>query len=291
MGRNFIFPFPALIFGAFFAGASTLFVRLSDLGPIGSAFYRALLAVPILWIWVLVEFKRSNKPIKIPLRKDFLIILWAGLFFAGDLFFWHLSIVKTSVANATLFATLSPIFVAIGMYFGFREKPKAGFVIGVILAFIGSSFLIGDGISFKREQFFGNIYGIITGMFFACYLIAVSRVRGNVSTASVMLYSTIVTALVLWPAALYLEESIFPGDLLGWYILIALALFSHVGGQGLIAFALAYLPAAFSSVTLILEVVSASLLGWVFLEEEIVLMQWIGGGIIFCGILIAGRKS
>ena len=161
MGRCAIFSFPALVFGAFFAGASTLFVRLSDLGPIGSAFYRALLAVPILWIWVLIEFKRSNRPIRIPLRKDFLIILWAGLFFAGDLFFWHLSIVKTSVANATLFATLSPIFVAIGMYFGFGEKPKAGFVIGVILAFIGSIFLIGDSISFQREQFYGNVYGHI----------------------------------------------------------------------------------------------------------------------------------
>ena len=37
----------------------------------------------------------------------------AGFCFAGDLAFWHWSIVLTSVANSTLLANLAPIFVAL----------------------------------------------------------------------------------------------------------------------------------------------------------------------------------
>ena len=33
----------------------------------------------------------------------------AGLCFAGDLFFWHLSVMHTTVANATFFATTAPM--------------------------------------------------------------------------------------------------------------------------------------------------------------------------------------
>ena len=74
-------------------------------------------------------------------------------------------------------------------------------------------------------------------------------------------------------------------------MLLSLALFSHVGGQGLIAYSLAFLPAPFSSVTLVFEVVSATLLGWVFLAETLSIVQWVGGAIIIFGIIIARKGS
>ena len=281
----------SLIFGAFFAGASTLFVRLSELGPISSGFQRAFLAIPILWVWVICErYKEPSKGIWLA-QKDLLLVILAGTFFAGDLFFWHLSIVNTTVANATLLATLSPIFVTIGMFLFFREIPSIVFVLGVFIALVGAGALIGNSAWFHQDQMLGNIYGLVTGVFFAAYLITVSCVRERLSAASVMYYSTIVTAIILLPFALILEGNIFPHSLNGWVILLALAGFSHVGGQGLIAFALAYLGASFSAVTLILEVVTATLLGWLFLSESIEMLQWCGGVIIVLGIMIAKRGS
>ena len=44
-------------------------------------------------------------------------------------------------------------------------------------------------------------------------------------------------------------ETLLPGTAIGWLKLIGLAWISHSAGQGLIAYALAHLPAAFSSVT------------------------------------------
>ena len=36
--------------------------------------------------------------------------------FAGDLFFWHLAILGTTVANATFLATTAPLLVALGAW-------------------------------------------------------------------------------------------------------------------------------------------------------------------------------
>ena len=289
--KHSIIVLGSLVFGAFFAGASTLFVRLSELGPIASGFQRAFLAIPILWLWVTYERYKKPSIVILLAQKDLLLVTLAGIFFAGDLFFWHLSIVNTTVANATLLATLSPIFVTLGMFLFFREVPSIVFVFGVFIALIGAGTLIGNSVWFHKDQMLGNIYGLVTGVFFAAYLITVSTVRERLSTASVMYYSTIVTATTLLPFALFLEGNIFPYGLNGWMILLALAGLSHVGGQGLIAFALAYLGASFSAVTLILEIVTAALLGWLFLSESIEMLQWFGGVIIVFGIMIARKGS
>ena len=70
-----------------------------------------------------------------------------------------------------------------------------------------------------------------------------------------------------------------------------MALISHVGGQGLIAYALAHLPAAFSSVSLLLQPVAAALLAWLILSEPLGVVQGLGGAIVLAGIAIARRGS
>jgi drug/metabolite transporter (DMT)-like permease len=97
-------PFAALVAGALAMGLSPIFVRLADVGPFASAFWRVALALPLLWAWLKIAEAREPSDGRIG-RAD----IFAGLAFAGDLFFWHLSIVTTSVANATFFATCAPI--------------------------------------------------------------------------------------------------------------------------------------------------------------------------------------
>src|ERR1700721_1276569 len=94
-------PFAALVIGALAMGASPIFVRLADVGPFTSAFWRVALALPVLYLWMRISERGQTQPIKMFSRPT----IWAGLGFSADLFFWHLSIVTTTVANATFFAT------------------------------------------------------------------------------------------------------------------------------------------------------------------------------------------
>ncbi len=283
----------ALVLGALFAGASTLFVRLSDLGPIASAFYRAFLAVPFLLIILKFE-KRASPGASGPVDgRGRLLLVLAGMFFAGDLFCWHLAIVNTTVANATLLATLSPIYVTVILWVLFRERPKLAFAAGTAVTFIGACFLIGDTLAFDPERLLGDVYGLTTGLFLAGYMVCVGRLRltTNIGAGALMFWSSAVTAAVLLPLAYVIDGNLISGSLEGWLTLLTLALVSHVGGQGLIAYAMAHLATAFASLALVLEVAAAAALGWLFLEEALTLWQSSGAVIVILGVVIARRAT
>src|ERR1041384_4323534 len=113
--QRFSVALVALVFGAVAMGASVLFVRWADVGPYASAFWRVLLALPFLFVWMRLENRSAAWP-----RLDRTVLL-AGLFFTGDLFFWHLAILGTTVANATFLATTAPIWVALGAWLVLSE--------------------------------------------------------------------------------------------------------------------------------------------------------------------------
>ncbi|MEQ8227526.1 MAG: DMT family transporter [Rhodospirillales bacterium] len=284
----------ALIMGALFAGASTLFVRLNDLGPVSSAFYRAFLALPVLWIWMQREAPRRAPPDSgPPTRRDYALMALAGAFFAGDLFFWHLAIMNTAVANATLLATLSPVYVTAILFLLFRERVRPLFLGGTALAVAGAALLIGDSFAFRPDRLLGDVYGLITGLFLAGYMVTVGRLRqaGRTGTGTLMFWSSLVTAALLLPLALIMEDRMLAVTLFGWTMLAALAIVSHVAGQGLVALAMAHLPTAFASVGLIMEVVAAAVLGWLFLNEPLAPLQWLGAGVVLIGIVLARDGS
>ena len=77
----------------------------------------------------------------------------------------------------------------------------------------------------------------------------------------------------------------------GWLALIGLALVSHVSGQGMIAYALAHLPASFSSVGLLFQPAIAAVLAWIILKEPLGLWQAFGGTIVLAGIFLARQGS
>src|SRR5262245_41044312 len=123
--------FACLALGAIAVGASPIFVRLADVGPYASAFWRTFLALPFLWAWARIEARTGSV-----MAFDRPVAL-AGVFFAGDLFFWHLAILGTTVANATFLATTAPIWVAFGAWLLTGERIGLRTVIGLALCLSG----------------------------------------------------------------------------------------------------------------------------------------------------------
>lgn len=138
----------------------------------------------------------------------------------------------------------------------------------------------------------GDALGVVTAVFYAGYLLAVKglRDRGE-TTLHLMAVTSTVTALFLFPAALASGEPMLPASAVGWWMLVGLALVSHAAGQGLIAYALAHLPAAFSSVSLLFQPVMAALFAWLLLSESLAPLQVLGGTVVLVGIFLARRGS
>lgn len=285
---SFAVAFTALLLGAMAMGISPVFVRFADVGPFASAFWRVCLALPILLIWMLWENKRN--PSATLWRFDKAIWL-SGLFFAGDLIFWHLSILNTSIANATFLACLAPVWVALfsGLFIG--EPVSRGLWPGLILCLIGAGLLIGSNASASPQRLLGDIYGFITSIFFGLYFLAVRVARRDHGAGALTFKSTLITATVLLLVALIAGQSLWPQTMVGILALLALGFISHTGGQGLLAVALGSLSATFSSLVIFIEAVAAAIFAWIIVNESLSLFQLAGGVLILAGIWIARPRG
>ncbi len=281
----------ALFGGAVGIAFAPIFVRLSELGPSATAFWRLALALPPIWLWMILE-RRGAVAVRQPSRAgDYRWLVAAGVFFAFDLAVWHWSIKLTSVANATLLANATPIFVTLAAWLWFGERFTGSFILGTAAALAGAVILTGTSFRLSVQHLLGDGLGLLTAVFYAGYILAVKELRDNFSTATILTWSGAISAAALLPIALLSGEGLVAFSARGWAVLVGLALISQVGGQGLITYALAHLPAAFSSVGLLLQPAVAAALAWIILDEPIGIWQALGGATMLAGIILARRGS
>ncbi|WP_026870739.1 DMT family transporter [Inquilinus limosus] len=277
---------PALILGGLAIGSSPIFVRLSEVGPVATAVWRVALALPILFLWYRAERARGEAARPRNLA-DCAALALPGLFIAADLVAWHWALAITSVANATLLANLAPIFVTLGAFVLFRTPIRPVFAAGLAVAIAGVMVLKGGG--FGDGRLAGDALAALAAVFYGGYILAVGRLRDRFSVATVMLWTSAVAAAATLPLALLMEPSFLPPTLYGWAVLLGLSWVSQVAGQSLITYALAWLPPAFSSLTLLIQPVAAAALAWIVLAEPLGPAQGLGGALVLAGILLARR--
>jgi drug/metabolite transporter (DMT)-like permease len=288
-------PFLALLAGGIAIGFAGIFMRLSDVNPVASAFWRMALALPVLWLWALAASGTDRSDGK---RADFSPMLaLAGFYFAVDMGVWHLSLHYTTVAKATLIPNSAPILIALWMWFVHRVRFARMFIVGMAIAVIGVVLLVGaqaggeHGNGANGSEMLGDALALGAAVFYAAYQLAVKDARDQYSAVRLMAWSTTVTAIALLPAALLAPGPFWPAQPSGWLPLIALALVAQITGQTVIAYAFAHLPASLSSVSLLIQPLTAAIVAWLLFAEKIGPLQIAGGVMLLFGIYLSKRGS
>ena len=273
-------------------GFAPIFVRQSEVGPVATAFWRLALALPVLWTLAASSApRRCADPTAATRGAGWPPMIWAGLFFAADLAVWHWSIHFTSVANSTLLANFAPVFVVLYGWQMLGHRVTNRFLLAMAVALAGTILLVGSDFRLQPRALLGDLLGLTTAVFYAGYLVSVKNLRGRFSTVVIMARSGLATGAALLPIALISGEKFFPHTTHGWLVLAALALISHVGGQSLIAFALAKLPASVASVSLLVQPVTATIAAAVLLHEPVALWQGAGVVLVLAGVFVARQEG
>ena len=241
-------------------GFSPVFVREAEVGAFASAFWRIMFALPVLFIWAWMEKRKSVSEHRIFTFSISSIL--AGIFFAGDLAFWHLAILHTTMANATFTVCLSVVWVALFSNWVLGERITGNAWIGLVLCLSGLALLINSSLSIAPERLIGDIYGLITSVFLGLYFLAMRFARRGMKSGKLFFNSSIVTGIVLLIVTMLAGDKIFAETSRGWMSLIGLGLFTHAGGQGLVTIALGSLSAMFSSLVIFIEALAAAFFGW-----------------------------
>lgn len=288
--KNFpTLAFIALLFGGVAIGFAGILMRLSDVSPVASAFWRMALAAPVLWIWA---WRTRGQDAATGKRVDFSkVLLLAGIYFAADMGIWHLSLHYTTVSNATLLSNFAPVFIALWLWSFHHVRFTRIFIVGMLVALAGAVMLIGPNAMLGGDRLLGDGLGLITAVFYAAYQLVIKDARNQYSTARLMAWSTTITALALLPFALGSAGSFWPAQAAGWLPLLGLALIAQAGGQTVIAYAFAHLPASLSSVSLLIQPLTATIAAWILFAEVIGPIQMTGGILLLYGIYLSKRGS
>lgn len=266
--------------------SAPIFMRLSELGPLATGAWRVTLAVPFLALMLRFEPAQS-RPVSALERKDIWRLILSGVFFACDLAFWNSSVMYTSVASASFLANGAPVFVVLGSWFLFKDKPSGMFLVGLAVGIAGSAVMMSESLAMSSRNFLGDFMSVIAAGFYACYILAVSRLRKRASTMTLMTISTATSAVVMWGLAAVFETNLVPATTQGWLVVAGTALLTHVAGQTMIALSLGTVSANFSALILLVQPVIPTLAAWLMFNETLSAMQVVGAVGIVIGLALA----
>ena len=270
--------FAALIGGNIALSLGAMLVRMADTGPTASAFWRMTLALPLLLIFAWRETGGRMPP-----RPALLIAAAAGIFFALDLAAWHLGILQTKVANATLFGNCASLLLVLWTIFLTREMPRGWQAAAILLAFAGSALLMGQSYELSPDYLVGDLLSLLAGVLYTVYVILMQRVRDTLAPWTALAIASAVCVPILLGTALALGETVMPQD---WTPLILLALVSQVIGQGLMIWSLPRFSPLVIGLTLLIQPAFAALTGWVGFGETLSAIDIFGGMMVGAALVL-----
>jgi drug/metabolite transporter (DMT)-like permease len=259
------------------------FVRMAETGPVAAAFWRITLAAPIL---VAMTLASGWRPTRMP-RGLMLAIAMGGLCFAADLASWHIGILRTTLANATLFGNSAILFFPIYGFLVARALPSRTQGLALLLAGIGAALLMGRSYQLDPRHLVGDMLCLLAGVLYTFYFIAMTRARETLHPLPALALSTLASILPLLLAALALGERMIPDH---WGALFGLALASQVLGQGLMIYALGRLSPLVIGVALLIQPVVAAAVGWIVYRERLGMADLIGAGLVAVALVLVRRE-
>ena len=279
--RSGRYAFAALLIANIFLAFGPWLVRLSDVGPVAAGFWRLALAIPFLVLLAGIG-RRSGFGIGWGMAG---VIALGGLFFAADLAAWHYGIVRTKLANATLFGNTASLLFPFYGFLVARALPGKVQTGALLLAIVGAGLLLGQSYELSAEHFEGDLFAILAGLFYCLYLIVIDRARRTLAPMPVLALATVAGTLPILLFALALGEKVMPDD---WTPLILLSLGSQVIGQGLLVYAVGHLSPLVVGLGLLTQPVITAINGWLVYDERLSTTDFVGA-ILICAALVLIR--
>ncbi len=283
-------PTLRLFIGAALISLSPVWVKLVDVPPSTSGFYRVLFGGAALVIYLLVTRRRLHMT-----RQTWSLLIIASVFLSLDLWFWHRSIIYIGPGLSTLLANFQVfIMMIVGIVF-LRQMPRPVQMFAVPLAFLGLILIIGlDWDALPKDYKLGVIFGLLTAAAYASYLLTLRKVR-ETSTFRVptreMAVVSVICAVMLAATVLVEGQSLAIPTIedMGW--LVAYGVLSHCLGWLFIASSLSEVSTVEAGLALLLQPTLSFVWDVLFFSRPMTAMELLGAGIALIAIYLGTARS
>jgi drug/metabolite transporter (DMT)-like permease len=279
-------PRLAALLGAVCIAFSGILYRWSEVSPATGTVFRALFGLPLLGLVAWLEHRKYGG---LPSRTIRLSLV-AGVFFAGDLLFWHHAIEYVGAALATVLGNLQVLVVGVVAWIAFGERPSRSVFLALPVVLVGVALISGafGGPAYGANPTLGVILGFFTAFCYAGYLLVIRRggrdLRRPAGPVAIATVSTAIVATAVGVAGGDLDPTP-PLASLAWLALLGLT--SQSLGYLLISLSLSRLPAVITSMILLAQPVMTVGLAMVLLGESPSSAQLLGVALVVGGIAAA----
>ncbi|MGF6906780.1 DMT family transporter [Fusobacterium sp. PH5-44] len=261
-----------IILSAFFFSMTNTFVKLAgDLPSVQKSFFRNFVAAIISLVVIL----KNNESLKVDKKNMKFLFIRAVLGTIGILCNFY-ALDHLLMPDATILNKMSPFFTLIACWVVLKEKLSPVQVVAIIIAFIGSLFVIKP--SFSNILIVPSIIGFCGGLasgtgFSFVRLLGKRGVKGII----IVFFFSAFSCLLTLP---YIILNYHPMSIKQVIILLFTGL-AAAGGQFSITTAYYYAPAREISVYDYFQIIFAAIISFVIFHQVPDKYSWIGYGIIF----------
>ena len=261
-----------LLTGASFVAVTAIVKHVgSDLPAAQSAFLRYALGLPFLlpMIRPILEARMS--------RRQVTLFGWRGAAHTLGVMCWFYAMTQITIAEVTAMNYLNPVYVTLGAALFLGERLAARRILAVLAALLGAMIILRPGF---RELSPGHLAMLATAVFFAVSYLLAKRMSGEVSALVVvgMLSVTVTIGLAPFALAVWVPPT---WEQIAWLFLVAVF---ATAGHYTMTRAFAAAPIAVTQPVTFLQLVWATLLGWLVFDEAIDIWVVLGGSVILAAV-------
>lgn len=288
--RAFANPRLRLFAGAALISLSPVWVKLVDVSPTTSGFYRVFFGGIAISLYLLLSRKQLQFS-----KRVWQILVLAAVFFALDLWFWHRSIIFVGPGLSTLLANFQVFILMLAGVLVLRQRPSGLQIVAVPLALFGLAMIVGfDWRDLPPDYRMGVIYGLLTALVYAGYLLTMRFVRKDVAsgmpTREIAVVS-VAAAIMLGISAVAEGQSLVIPSMsdAGW--LLAYGVLSHSLGYILIVSSLPQVSTTEAGLALLLQPTLSFVWDVLFFARPMTPAELSGAAIALIAIYLGSRQS
>jgi drug/metabolite transporter (DMT)-like permease len=301
--KKIIAPVIPLLIAIFAVSTASLFIRnaQNEVPSLVIAAYRLLLAAIFTGLFVRLK---DYKEIFSLGKKQWILIIFSGLFLALHFAAWISSLEITSVTSSVVLVTTTPIWVALLSPLFLKEKINWKVGIGLVIALSGGvvvifskSCSISNAIltcsminnGSNSQNLLGNTLALMGAFAAAGYTMIGRKIRPTMSLIpyTFLVYAIAAIILIIFSCLAGFHFSGYTAQSYLWLILLALV--PQIIGHTTLNWALGFLPASSVAIALLGEPVGSTILAWLFLKESPTFFEIVGGILILGGIVLATK--
>lgn len=279
-----------LFIGAILISFSPVWVKLTNVSPTTSGFYRVAIGGAALALFLVATGRRMNLS-----KRSVKILAASAVLYAFDLWFFHRSINYVGPGLATLLSNFQIFFMMLAGLLLVQQRPRPLQLLAVPLALFGLGLIVGfDWSDLTGDYRLGVVFGLLAALTYAGYMLTLRDARRDSSDPLPVREVALVSlgsALLLGLAAVAEGESLAIPSYVDAVWLLSYGIFSQCFGVLLIASSLLRVTTTEAGIALLLQPALSFCWDVLFFGRQMTAVELTGAAIALIAIYLGSRGS